>query len=90
MKKPPPTGMAQNPVVNARRGAILAVSESKAALPGKRSCLCCRKSFAIIRPRKKFCSNRCRLLYWAAKEIQKEYSAGNASGLRDVLERMKP
>jgi hypothetical protein len=90
MKKLRRPGMAQNPCVNARRGAIIAGSGSRVALPGKGSCLCCYKNFAIIRPRQKFCSNRCRLLYWAAREIQREYSVGNASGLRDVFEKLKP
>jgi len=90
MKKPLPTGVAQNPFVNARRRTILRESESKAALPNQRLCLSCQKKFDQIRPKQKFCSNRCRLLYWAAREIIREYSAGNAAGLREMIEKIRP
>jgi hypothetical protein len=88
MKKPPNQGMAQNPFVNAPRGTI---SDGSDSLPGRTSsgsCLCCLKSFSPIRIKQKFCSSRCRLLYWAAGEIIKEWRAGSASGLTDLMQEM--
>ena len=89
MKKPRRTGMAQNPIVNARGRTIPRESESKTALLNRRPCLSCQKNFSQIRPKQKFCSNRCRLLYWAAREIIREYSAGNAAGLREMIEKIR-
>lgn len=82
-------GMVQNPIVNASRATISGGSEDKAAPTSKRLCLCCVKGFCVIRTKQRFCSSRCRLLYWAAGQILREYSAGKASGLRDILERLK-
>jgi hypothetical protein len=39
----------------------------------------------MARPKQKFCSNRCRLLYWAACEIAKQFQAGRANGLLAIL-----
>jgi hypothetical protein len=82
-------GMVQNPIVNASRATISGRSEDKAGSTSRRLCLCCTKGFRLIRPKQRFCSSRCRLLYWAAGQIVREYSAGKASGLRDILERLK-
>jgi len=82
-------GMVQNPIVNASRATILGGSEDKAAPTSNRLCLCCAKGYRVIRPKQRFCSSRCRLLYWAAGQVVREYSAGKASGLRDMLERLK-
>ena len=82
-------GMVQNPIVNASRATISGGSEDKAAPTSSRLCLCCAKGFRVIRPKQRFCSSRCRLLYWAAGQILREYSAGKASGLRVILERLR-
>ena len=89
MNTVPGPGMAQNPIVNASRTTISGRSEDRAAPTSRRLCLCCTKGFRAIRTKQRFCSSRCRLLYWAAGEILREYSAGNASGLRDILERLR-
>ena len=89
MKTVSRSGMVQNPNVNASRAAISGRPEDKAAPTSNRLCLCCAKGFRIIRTKQKFCSSRCRLLYWAASQVLREYSAGKASGLRDILERLK-
>ena len=81
--------MVQNPIVNASRAMISGGSEDKGAPTSKRLCLCCAKDFRVIRTKQKFCSSRCRLLYWAAGQILREYSAGKASGLRVILERLR-
>jgi endogenous inhibitor of DNA gyrase (YacG/DUF329 family) len=89
MTKLPSAEVAQNPIVNARRGTISARSEAKAAPISKKPCLSCGQNIRLIRPKQRFCSSRCRLLYWAAGEIVKEYVAGNASGLQDIIDRLK-
>jgi len=85
MKKLLSPEVAQDPIVNAHRGTISNGSESSARIAGSSSCLCCYKSFSLFRTKQKFCSSRCRLLYWAAGEIVKEYKAGSASGLVNLL-----
>jgi len=81
--------MLQNPIVNARSGTISGKSESKAAFSRRKPCQCCGKSYTAIRPKQRFCSNRCRLLYWAANEVVQEYLAGNADGLGELLRKLK-
>lgn len=90
MKKPLSPGLAQNPFVNARRRTIPRESESRAVRSSQRACLSCQRNFDQTRPKQKFCSNRCRLLYWAAREIMREYSAGNAAGLRELIDKIRP
>jgi len=82
--------IAQNPSVNACRGKNSSRSESKAGLMRDKVCLCCWRTMSKIRPKQKFCSSRCRLLYWATGEILREYRAGNADGLRKMLKRINP
>ena len=89
MKKSPDPGIAQNPIVNACRGTISGGSKERAAPINRRVCECCSKLFCIRRSKQRFCSSRCRLLYWAAGEIAREYSAGNACGLREFFEKLK-
>jgi endogenous inhibitor of DNA gyrase (YacG/DUF329 family) len=89
MNKPWVPGMAQNPFVNARRGEISAGSNPMAASRIKKACLYCCKDFTVVMPRQRFCSNRCRLLYWAAGEIMNDYRSGRAKGLREVVKRLK-
>lgn len=54
-------------------------------------CEVCRRRMKLSHhgERKRFCSPRCRLLRWAVGEIVKDYPAGRASGLRDLIERLK-
>lgn len=81
--------MVQNPIVNASRATNSGRSEDKAAQISKKLCLCCDKGFRVLRSNQRFCSSRCGLLYWAAGQIVREYSEGKASGLRDMLERLR-
>src|SRR4030042_573433 len=85
MKKLPSPEVAQDPIVNARRGTISGGPESLAGIRSSAYCLCCQKGFSLMRIKQKFCSSRCRLLYWAAGEIIKEWRAGSASGLVKLL-----
>jgi len=38
--------------------------------------------------RRRFCSNRCRMLGWAMRELTNALAAGHAEGLRDELRRL--
>src|SRR4030042_301948 len=94
MKKLPSPEVAQDPIVNARRGTISGGPESLAGIRSPVSCWCCRRGLRLMRKKKKFCWSRCRLLYWAAGEIIKEWRAGSASGLvklmREISQRESP
>jgi hypothetical protein len=50
-------------------------------------CACC---LGDIGTGHRFCSPRCRLLHWAAREMVKEYLAGRADGLRAIIEKLRP
>jgi endogenous inhibitor of DNA gyrase (YacG/DUF329 family) len=39
--------------------------------------------------RRRFCSNRCRLLAWAVATLAKELKAGQADGLLDEIRKLK-
>jgi len=83
------TGTAQNRIVNARRDTTEGVPRSEAARLGKKACPCCAKEFQALHPRQTFCSNRCRLLHWAASKIVAEYLAGNVPGLEGILKKLR-
>ena len=74
--------MGLDPLVNARSGANVARRREI-------SCRLCLKTFKPKSRLNRFCSTRCRLLFWAAGEIVREYLAGEAPGIRDVIERLK-
>ena len=88
MKKPRPTGMAQNPIVNAPRGTNSAQSDQEAASQKISGCQYCHKRLAAATPKQKFCSNRCRLLSWAARELVKDLMSGKAKGLNEFFEKL--
>lgn len=48
-------------------------------------CQTCEGRFKRKKKRQKFCSDRCRLLFWAATTLIKEYKAGRINGLRSLL-----
>jgi len=50
------------------------------------SCGCCQKP--LERAKQKFCSPRCRLLHWAAKEIFEAYRGGQADGLAGIVAKL--
>jgi len=54
----------------------------------KETCLFCEKRLPPGNHRRKFCSEKCRLLYWAAGEILKAYRAGKADGLRGIIKEL--
>lgn len=68
------------------QGATIS-SDSK--LSTLKSCLCCEAEFKPKTSKRAFCKDRCRLLYWAAGEIVKEYQAGRASGLEAFIEQLR-
>jgi endogenous inhibitor of DNA gyrase (YacG/DUF329 family) len=80
---------ARNPIVNARRGTIEVVPRVEAPRLGIKACTCCAKDFQVLHPRQKFCSNRCRLLYWAASKIVTKYLAGDVPGLEGILRKLR-
>lgn len=76
--------LGQNPLVNASRAKISGKSER---MDGQKKipCLCCQREVRLSRPKQRFCSSRCRLLFWAAGEIARQFRAGKADGLLMVL-----
>lgn len=76
--------MGQNPLVNASRGTNGAPPKDN-LMP----CGFCLKKFRSYRPSQRFCRARCRLLFWAAGELLRERSEGNAEGIRSIIERLK-
>jgi hypothetical protein len=73
-----------NPLVNASSGANGASHKYNLV-----SCEFCLKSFQPYRRSQRFCGARCRLLFWAAGELIREREAGNAEGIRDIIEKLK-
>jgi hypothetical protein len=49
-------------------------------------CRVCLKNLDDRRPGTSFCTSRCRLLHWGAKELAKALRDGMAEGLRSELE----
>ena len=39
--------------------------------------------------RRQYCSDRCRLLSWAARKLLKAYGEGHADGLGDVVDELR-
>lgn len=73
-----------DPLVNASSGANGASRKDILV-----SCGFCLKRFRPYRRSQRFCGARCRLLFWAAGELVRERAAGNAEGVRDIIERLK-
>lgn len=71
-----------------RRSAPKTASRS---FGGLRTCLTCQGDFRPYRskPDQKFCKPRCRRLYWAADELAKEYRAGHADGLKEIIGKLR-
>lgn len=82
-------GTGQNRIVNARRDTTERAPRAEAARLGLKACSCCAKEFQALHSRQKFCSNRCRLLYWAARKVVEEHLAGNAPGIREILGKLR-
>ncbi len=72
--------IGRNPFVNAPGTTNGALSKD-ILVP----CACCLKPFRPKRPPNRFCSSRCRLLFWAAGELVEVVYAGRAEGLRPML-----
>lgn len=75
----------QNLVVNEPRATISDNSDGRSGPGKKKRCLGCSKGFKPVVAKQEFCSGRCRLLYWAAKEIVKELNNNENTGIRKVL-----
>lgn len=57
------------------------------------TCETCKTEFRLpsqpeLRFRKRFCSDHCRLLAWAARELLKAYQEGRADGLREIVTKL--
>jgi len=52
-------------------------------------CKFCEREFRALTQKREFCSSRCRLLFWAAGEIVKEFRAGRANGLKNLIQELK-
>ena len=50
-----------------------------------RYCTTCTKEIKSKNLRKKFCSDKCRLLRWAVSILVEEYKDGKLNGLRDLI-----
>ena len=85
MESLPTPEEAQDPVVNELRATISGKSDVGAVHKQKKACLSCSRRFVPVVAKQEFCSGRCRLLYWAAKEIIKELGRNRAAGLQKVL-----
>ena len=48
-------------------------------------CACCLVELHAKKPDQRFCSSRCRLLYWAAGALLGAFRAGRADGLKDRI-----
>jgi len=82
MQRIPRIGL--NPFVNASSGAN--------GTPRKDILVCCGFCLKRFKPKSRlnrFCGARCRLLFWAAGELVREWAAGNAEGIRGIIERLK-
>ena len=84
MKMQRVSGIGLNPLVNASSGANGASHKDILV-----SCGFCLKIFRPYRPSQRFCGARCRLLFWAAREIVRERETGNAGGIKGIIERPK-
>jgi len=50
-----------------------------------RICLTCRGEFRPLRPWQVYCSDKCRLVHWAARALDEAFKEGRADGLRDAV-----
>lgn len=64
-----------------------AIEASRAATTLK--CASCLKPLRPKRARRRFCCDRCRLLYWAVGALIKAMEEGKADGLRPIIEELK-
>jgi hypothetical protein len=87
MNNRPGPGMAENTLVNALGGTNSEESDSKAASRKTGGCLYCHKRFAVAMPKQKFCSSRCRLLFWAIGEIIKDLGSGKVKEVSEIIGR---
>ena len=56
--------------------------------PRERYCLCCEKELKSKNSRRKFCSDKCRLFFWAVSTLIKEFKAGRVNGLRHLIQEL--
>lgn len=73
--------MTENQLLTARTATTLSASRV-------RYCTTCTKEIKSKNPRKEFCSDRCRLLHWTISTLVREYKAGRADGLRDLIQEL--
>jgi len=54
----------------------------------RNTCDTCLSSLLPLKRERHFCSDKCRLLHWALKEIIKEFKAGKANGLKGLIKEL--
>lgn len=84
MKTRPSPRKGRDPLVNASSGANGASRKDILV-----SCGFCLKRFKPKSRLNRFCGPRCRLLFWAARELAHEREAGGAKGVQHIIARMK-
>ena len=52
------------------------------------SCPVCLSSFRRKKHNQKVCSEKCRITSWAANRFLKEFKAGRANGLRELIKEL--
>jgi len=52
-------------------------------------CQVCENPLTDKKSNSKFCSPRCRLLFWAVKVLVKEWKAGRVNGLREMIQKLR-
>jgi len=77
--------LPENPSLTMGREAI---SQNR-MLTTCKCCKLCEREFRALTQKGEFCSSRCRLLFWAAGEIVKEFRTGRANGLKNLIQELK-
>jgi endogenous inhibitor of DNA gyrase (YacG/DUF329 family) len=52
------------------------------------SCPVCLSSFSRKKHNQEFCSDKCRITSWAAHRFLKEFKAGKADGLKNIIQEL--
>jgi endogenous inhibitor of DNA gyrase (YacG/DUF329 family) len=72
------------------QGSSLTVATAAISAQGYcKPCLTCERPFKSKNKKREFCSDRCRLLFWAVSTLVKEWKAGKANGLRDIIQKLR-
>lgn len=69
--------------------SLTATTATISGKEGLRTCWTCERPFRSKNKRREFCSDHCRLLFWAVKVLVKEWKAGRANGLKDKIQKLE-